>query len=69
MFTTAFMQIATNLSLPPLAGLHRWCGLLSTTAVLSLAIVPLFQNFSASELKTKLEDQGLSLRFGCLPAT
>jgi hypothetical protein len=53
----------------PLAGLHCWCGLLSTTTVLSLAIVPLFQNFSASELKTKLEDQGLSLRFGCLPAT
>ena len=41
-----------------LARLHRWCGLLSTVVVLSLAIIPPFQKCSASELKTKLEDQG-----------
>ena len=45
-------------SLYPLARLHRWCGLLSTVVVLSLAIIPPFQKCSASKLKTKLEDQG-----------
>ena len=45
-------------SLYPLARLHRWCGLLSTVVVLSLAIVPPFQKSSASELKTELEAQG-----------
>ena len=45
-------------SLYPLARLHHWCGLLSTVVVLSLAIIPPFQKCSASELKTKLEDQG-----------
>ena len=57
-FPTAFMQIATNRPCVPLARLHRWCGLLSTVVVLSLAIIPPFQKCSASELKTKLEDQG-----------
>ena len=57
-FTTAFMQVATNCPCVPLARLHRWCGLLSTVVVLSLAIIPPFQKCSASELKTKLEDQG-----------
>ena len=57
-FTTAFMQIVTNPSLYPLARLHRWCGLLSTVVVLSLAIIPPFQKCSASELKMELEDQG-----------
>ena len=52
------MQIATNRPCVPLARLHRWCGLLSTVVVLSLAIIPPFQKCSASELKTKLEDQG-----------
>ena len=57
-FTTAFMQIATSRPCIPLARLHHWCGLLSTVVVLSLAIIPPFQKCGASELKTKLEDQG-----------
>ena len=52
------MQIATNHPCVPLARLHRWCGLLSTVVVLSLAIIPPFQKYSASELKMELEDQG-----------
>mgnify|MGYP003703210251 CR=1 FL=1 len=52
------MQIATNLSLSPVAWVHHWCGLVSTVVVLNLAIIPPFQKCSASELKTKLEDQG-----------
>ena len=52
------MQIATNHPCVPIARLHHWCGLLSTMVVLSLAIIPPFQKCSASELKTKLEDQG-----------
>ncbi len=52
------MQIATNRPCVPLARLHHWCGLLSTVVVLSLVIIPPFQKCTASELKTKLEDQG-----------
>ena len=49
------MQIATNRPCVPLARLHRWCGLLSTVVVLSLA-----QFFPIPE-EEFLEDEAFSV--------